>query len=474
MKDSMPLWECVKRHAASGRLRLHVPAHRGGSGLPESIAEAFAGVARHDLTELPGLDDLHNPGGAIARAQRLAARLWQVDNCFFLVNGATSGILAMILAACAPGDVILVARNAHASVYYGLALSGAVPRYIPVQSTEEGFPLNVTLQAVKEALARYPGAKALVLTSPTYYGVCSDLEKISAAAQEAGVPLLLDEAHGAHFLFHGELPPAGTRFADLSVLSWHKSLGALTPGAVLLHKGGKINLFRLKGALKAVQSSSPSYPVMCSLDAVRAQMSDRGREMMAESLAAAKFLRGILRASGWALLERETLQEQGFDLDPTRLTVLTGRHGKNGIVAAGELSERGVDVELAGPDHFLAIVGPGFRKREAAKAASAFAALGREKKTGKPGVIAPCPVPEQVLTPREAFFREPEAVPLPEAAGRIAAEIVGAFPPGIPLLVPGERISGEALDHIVRSLKLGVQVRGVDAAGQIMVCREVG
>jgi arginine decarboxylase len=432
-KENMPIWENVCGHLALGLVRLHVPGHRGGAGLPRELASFFGELAHFDLTELPGLDDLHNPSGAIALAQQLAADLWQADQGFFLVNGSTSGVQAMILATCGPEDIVLVARNAHASVYSGLALSGATPVYLPVETNSDGFPLNVSPEALNNAMCAYPEAKAVIITSPSYYGVCADVATIKKQLGVSGMLLLLDEAHGAHFGFHEGLPVAQGIFADLSVQSWHKTLSSLTPGAVLFLRGKKVDLFRLQQALRVVQTSSPSYPLLCSLDATRQQMAISGHDIFNKSLAAARLLRGALRPQ-WPLLERKEVRRCGFDLDITRVTMLTARLGLNGMEAARQLSVAGVAPELAAMDHILAVVGPGFTRDETIRSVYALKKM-EGSVCGSVHHVPELPPPEVVITPRQAMQRSAFQVGYSKAVGYIASEIIAAFPPVYRLLL---------------------------------------
>ncbi len=471
-QQSLPLWEGLKKHAEQNRVRLHVPGHGGGNGLPPELKDHFAGMAACDLTELPGLDDLFNPTGIINRAQELAASLWGADNTYFLVNGSSAGVLAMLLAVCDEGDSVLVPRNAHASVYHGLILSGAKPHYLPVASGC-GFLLNVTVESVSEAFRNCPHARAILLTSPGYHGVCADIAAIAHIAAKYGALVLVDEAHGAHFGFHPELPPGCGQAADLRVQSWHKTLGALTPGAVLHRQGVRVDTLRLQRVLQWVQTSSPSYPLLLSLDAARKQMALAGEQLWARTLQAVMDVRAAL-GGRIPLLDRDRVREQGFDLDPTRLTLLTGKIGLDGREAAHLLAVSGIDVEMAGPDHLLAIFGPGMDKNDAKRVVKAFLELEPVPKKELPCRLPPQPDSRAVITPRQAALGPSTTVSPDKAVGLIAAAPITAYPPGIPLVAPGDLITQEISDYISAAGKAGVNLRGLNRQGCLCVCKGVG
>ncbi len=465
-----PLLQRISAQVKAGRARFHVPAHGGGAGLPPELRRALWRYAALDLTELPGLDDLHNPRGAIARAEQLAAELYGADGSFFLTGGASAGVLAMLLAALEPGQQVLVPRNAHGSVYHGLVLSGAAPCYLPV--TQYGFvPLNVTAAQVRKGLDQNPKVRAVLLTSPGYHGVCAPLAEIAAVTRERGVLLLLDEAHGAHLPFHSSLPEHPGELADLRVQSWHKTLGALTPGAVLHRYGTRVCPERLRQALQWVQTSSPPYPLLLSLDAARRQMALNGSRRLGRVLARACRLRRAL-AGYLPLLERAQVKAQGFDLDITRLTVLTGEAGLSGAAAASALRAAGIDVEMAAPDHVLLVLGLGAGRRETAQV---LRALRRLPLTGQiaAGAIPPPPLPLPVISPREAAFLPARRVTLEQSVGQVAAAPVTAFPPGIPVLAPGELVTEEVCRYLHTASRHGVSWRGFDSRGRLLVCEGV-
>jgi arginine decarboxylase len=467
----MPLWEGLKKHNAEKRVRLHVPGHGGGRFLPPELREPFAATAHFDLTELPGLDDLYRPDGIIGQAQDLAASLWGADKTYFLVNGSSAGVMAMLLAACNPGTTVLVPRNAHGSVYHGLILSGAVPHYLPVADGGDNFPLNVTVEAVRDAFMSCPQAAAVLITSPSYYGVSADVAAIADVAREYDALVLLDEAHGAHFGFHPELPADTGHAVDLRVQSWHKSLGALTPGAVLHRHGTRVDTRRLESALQWLQTSSPPYPLLLSLDAARQQMALWGEQLWSGALQAAAEVRNSL-GQRITLLERSCVSESGFDLDITRLTILSGKAGINGLEAAAWLADAGIDVEMAFPDHLLALINPGIKRDDLTRVIKLLPGILSLREEWLPCHLPALPQPQAVITPRQASLCPVRAVMPEDAVGLIAAAAVTAYPPGIPVLAPGERITQEIYIYIQAAARAGVNLRGPDRDGRLFVCRE--
>ncbi|MBT9168705.1 MAG: Arginine decarboxylase [Syntrophomonadaceae bacterium] len=464
----LPIWEQVKKYQQKDRVWLHFPGHGGGLGLPVGEATAaFAEVARLDLTELPELDDLHNPTGAIAEAQELAADVWHADNTYFLVNGSSAGVLAMVLATCSPGELILAPRNAHSSFYHALALSGAVPRYLTV-AEQNGLPLNVTSKAVKEAFARYPQARAFFLTSPGYYGICADVAEIAAIVRSHGALLLLDEAHGAHLGFSRSLPDSAGHLADLRVQSWHKTLAALTPGAVLHQHGVGVDQHRLRSALQLVQTSSPSYPLLLSLDAVRREMALNGETVAGEMAKKASELRFAVAKLLPVLTETE-LAPTDFRLDTTRVTILTRQAGICSFTAARRLAQLGIDLELVHAGALLAVVGPGFQVKNVKRVVTALSSL-RQQKPKKSRALPALPQADVVLSPREAFYCASRYVALQDARGQIAAATVASYPPGMPLVAPGERVTDDVVTYLQLARRAGVSFRGLDGEERIKIC----
>ncbi|HOL16675.1 MAG TPA: aminotransferase class I/II-fold pyridoxal phosphate-dependent enzyme [Bacillota bacterium] len=446
--SSYPILDALQKQLP-GRHRFHVPAH---CVLP------YQYWSRYDLTELPGLDHLYHPQGCIAAAQELAAAVFRAEKTFFLVNGSSAGLMAAILAFCRPGETLLVGRNSHRSVAAGLILSGARPEFIPVAEGPAGIPLNITIADAAHALNCSATARGLLVTSPNYWGVSSDLVALNALLRQRGMPLLVDEAHGGHFIFH-EIFPGGAACsgATLWVNSGHKTLGALTPGAYLHVRENIPELRKLEEALSMLQTASPPYPVLLSLDLARGWLEKFGHSAFDAALETAFRLRRAINESHvFQCLEQHDLPHD-LQLDPLRLTIYWNKFPLSGYRLSELLHERGIEVEMAGPAYLVALVHPGLTADAATALLRALQDMEQRFGTGSPNHLPePYPLPALKLSPREAATANTRMVPLREAAGLIAAQLVTPFPPGVPVLYPGEIILSETIARFEADLKAGV------------------
>ena len=441
-----------------------IPAHRNGTGMGarnRSLLGENAFLA--DLTEAEGLDDLHAPAGAIEKAQRLAARLWGSEQCHFLVNGSTAGNEALLLACVREGEEVLVARGAHLSVLSGLVLSGAVPLwYTEKTDIPGGAPADPA--AIAAALDAHPGIRAVFLTSPTYYGVCSPLREIARICHEKGKPLLVDAAHGSHLAFLREGPECAVAAgADAVVMSMHKTGGSLTQSSLLHIQGNRIDRSRLRFALRVVMSSSPSYPLMASLDGARHQLATSGRELMHKASFLAEQARKKLGAiRGIRLLEMQ-------QADPLRLVFSAEEAGLSGIRLQELLfSEGNVSLELSDAVWVVAVITWANTEADIDTLTEAVRAVlekyGHDRSAPGSRVdfrAHTFPAAEPVISPRQAWLAESGSVPLSDAEGRIAAESVIPYPPGIPVICPGERITSDVLTQICELQKNQIPLRGM-------------
>lgn len=472
----MPLFEGLLSFLKEKRLPMHIPGHKGGSGAPLTLKE-FLGenVFRLDLTEIAPLDHLLTPRGIIKEALDLATQAFGTDQTFFVVNGTTGCILAMIFSSVTEGDEIIISRASHRSAIGGLILSGAFPRYLPSKfSWECGFSFPNNLEEVKAALERYPKAKAIFLTSPNYYGVTQDSYSIVKICHEHGLPVLVDEAHGAHFIFHESFPPSALKAkADLVAQSAHKTLSSLTQSSLLHYNKGIIDLHRLQSALLILQTTSPSYLLTVSLDASRWQMVNYGREIWQKAIDLAEYARAELnRIEGLKCLGEEDISKVGdFYLDPMKLTINFKESGISGREAEKMLRKEGVEVELSDPWNVLCLVSTGDTWESIDRLVQA---MRRVKQTnGKApkelrdleGSTLPG-IPEQVLTPREAFQAPHRLIPLKDAVGKISSEIVAPYPPGIPVLCPGEKIEEEVVSYLWKIIRIGLVIHGLEGEGE--------
>lgn len=476
--DRAPLAAAMKVYAASGALAFHTPGHKQGLGAHPLLREFVTeeGLCA-EVSLADELDDLHRPEGCIKEAQQLAARLWGADEAFFMVNGTTEAIHVMLMAALSPGDEVIVPRNAHRSVIGGLVLSGARPVYIlPEQDDLLGIAHGVTAEAVRRALRAHPKAKAVLAVYPTYYGVASELCEIAEAAHENGVPLLVDEAHGAHLRFSDKLPPdALSCGADLVAQSTHKLLGAMTQASTLFRKGGRVPAGRVRRTASLLTTTSPNYLLMASLDIARLQMEEEGERRAARAVRISEDLREAVNAlPGLWCFGRERMGRPGASaLDVTKLTVNVSGLGISGEEAMRSLRAKKIQAELADARNVLFIVSMADMERETERLYEALRALSSENegKSAAPylSVLLP-PNLETVLSPRETFYAAKEPVPLGKAVGRIAAEEVTFYPPGIPAVAPGERITEEAVGYLREMTRLGMKVTGVQDVSLSTIC----
>ncbi len=453
-----PLLTAMQAYLAEQVVPFHTPGHKLGRGAPESMKLLLgADALALDLTFIPGLGDLFEQQGPIQDAQKNAARLYGADASFFLINGTTGGIYAMILATVGPGDKIIVPRNMHRSVLGGLILSGAVPVFVqPAVDLELQIAMNVSSAAMEKAITETPDAKAVLLVNPSYYGVSPDIAHITDFAHERGLTVLVDEAHGPHLHFSSGMPLSGLDAgADIVVQSTHKLLGALSQASLLHCKGNRVNVRRLETMLQLVQSSSPNYILLASLEAAVAQMAENGQELVARSMTLAQTAREqINRIPGLSCFGEERLGRPGaFRLDPTKLTVSVQGANLRGNAAAMWLRSRGkVQAELSDWNNVLFLVTLGDNAGTVEQLVAALAKLvSAEELQGEtanrqefyfPDSLAPL-----LMSPRDAVFSPKERISLQNAAGRICAETVVSYPPGIPLLLPGERIMPEMLEY---------------------------
>lgn len=458
-QDRTPLFTALREYVRAGVLSFHVPGHKHGRGLPELARYLGRRTFYIDLTVMPDLDSIFAPHGVIKEAQELAAAAFRAGAAHFIVNGTTAGVQAMILAACRPGDKIILPRNVHKSVLGALILSGAEPVYIPAQvNARLGIAMGIETQQVEHALRAYPEAKAVFVINPTYYGVASDLPAIVASAHAQGVPVLVDEAHGGHFYFHPSLPPAAMDAgADMAAVSVHKMLGSLTQSSLLLQQGDFFDPAYVKEILNLTQTTSPSYVLMASLDVARKQAYRQGEKLLTRTLNLAHWARRELNTlDGLYVFGAEIIGQPGCAAyDPTKLCIHVRGLGLSGSQAGGLLRrDYRIQVELTDPANVLALVTLGDDKENLRRLVSAFQDLSRRfpaREVNAEESEVP-PLPEVALLPQEAFYAAKRPHEFKKAAGKISGELIMAYPPGIPIICPGEIITEEVLRY-VRTLK---------------------
>jgi len=472
-QEKTPLLDAIKSYVGDDHAAFYTPGHKQGRGVGESLRDLLGSqVFKADLTELENLDNLLAPEGVIKEAQELAAAAFGADDSWFLVNGSTVGIIAGILATCGDGDKIILPRNVHKSAISGLILSGAIPIFVqPEYDPILDIAHSITPEAVADALQEHSDAKAVMMVYPTYYGVCGDVEAIANLAHQYNIPLLVDEAHGPHFAFHPDLPPSAlSKGADLTVQSIHKVLSSLTQSAILHVQGERIERDRISKALQLLQSSSPNYLLLSSLDAARQQMALFGKQLMNQTLQLAETARKqISQIPQLSVLE--LYPSAGFkNIDLTRLTVIVSELGITGFAAEDFLAQQGVLAEFSSAKHLTFIISLGNTQADIEKLVLSFWKLAQEHQGKKSSelllytskVYSRNQLPK--ITPRQAFFAATETLPIERAVARICAETICPYPPGIPVLMPGEVITLDALEYLLNMQAMGSEIAGcVDA-----------
>ncbi len=471
-QEMAPLLEALRTSSSSANAPFYTPGHKRGQGTPQAIAETLGAAAfQMDLPELPELDNLFAPQGVIQAAQELAAAAFGAKRTWFLVNGSTCGIMAALIATCGPGDPIILPRNVHQSAISGLILSGAVPVFVaPEYDPMLDLVHSITPAGVAAALVQHPNAKAVLMVYPTYHGVCGDIAAIADITHQQQIPLLVDEAHGPHFAFHPDLPiSALAAGADLSVQSTHKVLAAMTQAAMLHIQGTYIDPERIAQTLQLLQSTSPSYLLLASLDAARQQMAVQGKSLMARTLNLAEQARSQLnQIPGLAVLgpEQAGTTPGFFALDQTRLTLMVSGLGLSGFTADEILHQSlGVTAEFPALRHLTFIVSLGNQAADIERLVEACTLLAKGRLATALPLSSPLSLPMLApslpsQSPRDVFFAPGETVPLEQAVNRISKELVCPYPPGIPLLCPGEAIAPAALEYLQQIRELGGCITG--------------
>lgn len=459
-QTAAPLFDALREFVERDQAPFYSPGHKGGRTLDPWLREHIAAV---DLNNLPDLDTLHCPTGPILAAETLIAQTWGSGASFMMVQGSTGGNIAVALSALRPGDRVLVQRNAHKSVLAGLVASGAHPVWLaPQWDPEFGVAHGLAVAAVERALAEND-ATALWILHPTYFGTTADVTALAALCREHGVRLLVDGAHSPHFAFHPELPVAAeTAGAAATVQSVHKILSGLSQAAVLHVDPAQLDTGTVRRALQLVQTTSPHFAIMASIDLARRQMATEGRRLLDETLhRARRTARRLAAIPGLRVFGDEQLTGPGSGLcqrDETKLLI-----GTRGLAAdASQLMARlnrvhGVQPELSGAGHLLCILTIGNTDADCDRLVDGLAEVAghaglrddtdSDTDTGV-GTDLLGLRPEMVLTPREAFFAGDETVALGAAVGRVAAEPITPYPPGIPLVMPGERLSADVVDAL--------------------------
>ncbi|TYS61756.1 aminotransferase class I/II-fold pyridoxal phosphate-dependent enzyme [Sutcliffiella horikoshii] len=462
-----PLFSGLRRHWEGSPLSGHVPGHKYGTVLPDEARDYYKDILKLDATEITGLDDLHDPEGMIDEAQRLASNLYGSDETFFLVNGSTVGNLAMILATCTRGSKVLVQRNCHKSVLNGLELAGVDPVFLPCEVDENlEVAVSVDLPYLYEALESINGITAVVLTNPNYYGVAVDLDDIIRVIHNHGIPVLVDEAHGAHFLLGRPFPKSAlVSGADVVVHSAHKTLPAMTMGSWMHIQGNRVKKERVIHYLKMLQSSSPSYPLMASLDIARYYLACLSQQEIQAIVEGLKVIHQELKKV--KEIEVVTPINSRLFVDPLKVT-LQSTNGLSGFKLSSLLEKEGLFVELADPKNVLIIMPLAVNEKKHDMIERIVRAVTNETDGGpkkKQITLPPFPAEISELTipfSKQAEYRKVKC-PIEEAIGEVAAEAIVPYPPGIPLLFNGEMITSSTVEYIKALQHIGARFQASEA-----------
>lgn len=466
-QNQAPIYEALVKLRKKRIVSFDVPGHKRGRGNPELVellGEKCVGI---DVNSMKPLDNLGHPISIIRDAEELAADAFGASHAFLMIGGTTSSVQTMILATCKAGDKIILPRNVHKSAINALVLCGAIPIYIEMSVDPKiGIALGLENDRVAQAIKDHSDAKAILINNPTYYGICSDLKGLTEMAHEAGMMVLVDEAHGAHLHFTDKLPiSAMDAGADMAAVSMHKSGGSLTQSSILLI-GEQMNSEYVRQIINLTQSTSASYLLMASLDISRRNLALRGKESFEEVIELSEYARREINAiGGYYAYSKELIDGVSVcDFDVTKLSVYTQGIGLTGIEVYDLLrDEYDIQIEFGDIGNILAYISIGDRIQDIERLVGALADIKRlYSRDGKDLIAGEYIQPELVLSPQEAFYSERKSLTLDESVGQVCGEFVMCYPPGIPILAPGERITREIVDYIQFAKERGCSLQGTE------------
>ena len=466
-QDNAPIYEALERMRRMRVVPFDVPGHKRGRGnqeLTDFLGEACISV---DVNSMKPLDNLCHPVSVIRDAEDLAAQAFGADSAFFMVGGTTSAVQSMILYACKNGDKIIMPRNVHRSAINALILCGAVPVYVnPDVNNTLGIALGMSVSQVEQAILENPDAKAVMVNNPTYYGICSDLKKITELAHAHGMLVLVDEAHGTHFYFGDNFPlTAMAAGADMASVSMHKSGGSLTQSSFLL-MGRNVNSDYMRQIVNVTQTTSASYLLLSSLDISRKRLALHGRDIFSKTVEMAEYAREEINAiGGYYAYSRELINGDSiYDFDISKLSIFTLPIGLAGIEVYDLLrDEYDIQIEFGDIGNILAYISVGDRNRDIERLISALSEIKRRFGKTESGLLTQEYInPIVAETPRNAFYGGKCSLPLDEAAGCVCSEFVMCYPPGIPILAPGELITDEIIKYIKYAKEKGCSMTGTE------------
>ena len=464
-QEKAPIYEALKNYKSNRVVRFDVPGHKGGRGNKELTDFLGEECLLVDVNSMKPLDNLSHPVSVIREAEIIASQAFKAQNAFFIVNGTTAAVQAMIMSACKSGDKIIMPRNVHKSAINALVISGAIPVYVnPGVDKNLGISLGMSIDDIKEAIEKNKDAKAIFVNNPTYYGICSNLKEIVNIAHENNMLVLVDEAHGAHFYFGEDMPISAMEAdADMAAVSMHKTGGSLTQSSFLLC-GRNVNPNYVRQIINLTQTTSASYLLLVSLDLARKNLSLNGKEIFRKTSELSNYARReINNLGGYVAFSKELINgDTVFDFDITKLSIHTRDIGLTGIEVYDLLrDEYNIQIEFGDIGNILAIISAGDRILEIERLISSLSEIKRLYSKDKTGMLeSEYITPEIVLTPQEAFYSNKRSVSLESSLGEISSEFVMAYPPGIPILAPGERITKDVLDYIFYAKEKGSFLTG--------------
>lgn len=460
-----PIHEALEKFRKKRVVPFDVPGHKRGRGnkeLKDFLGETCVGI---DVNSMKPLDNLCHPVSVIKEAEQLAAEAFGAAHAFLMVGGTTSAVQSMLLAVCKRGDKIILPRNVHRSVINAMVLCGAVPVYVnPDVDQKLGIALGMKVSQVEEAIKENPDAVAIFVNNPTYYGICSDIRSIVKLAHDNDMYVLADEAHGTHFYFGENLPiDAISAGADMAAVSMHKSGGSLTQSSILLI-GKEMHEGYVRQIINLTQTTSASYLLLSSLDISRRNLALRGKEIFAQVMDLAEYARKeISNIGGYYAYSSDMINHDSiYDFDKTKLSIYTLDIGLAGIEVYDKLrDEYDIQIEFGDMGNILAYLSIGDRKQDIERLASSLAEIKRLNSRGKEGLMPHEYIsPELAVSPQAAFYADKEQLDLQETSGRICSEFLMCYPPGIPILAPGEMITDRILDYIIYAKEKGCSITG--------------
>lgn len=464
-QNRAPIYEALQTFRQMRVVPFDVPGHKRGRGNPELTEFLGKQCVSIDVNSMKPLDNLCHPISVIREAEELAADAFGAAHAFLMVGGTTSSVQTMVLSTCKRGDKIILPRNVHRSVINALVLCGAIPVYVnPEVDYRLGISLGMKREQVAKAIEEHPDAVAVLVNNPTYYGICSDLRAIVKMAHDAGMNCLADEAHGTHFYFGENMPVSAMEAgADMAAVSMHKSGGSLTQSSLLL-VGPNVNDGYVRQIINLTQTTSGSYLLMSSLDISRRNLALRGKDVFKQVMDMAEYAREEVNAiGGYYAYGKELINgDSVYDFDHTKLSIHTRDIGLAGIEVYDLLrDEYDIQIEFGDIGNILAYLSIGDRSQEVERLVSALAEIRRRYKKDKSGLLSQEYIdPEVVKSPQEAFYANKKSIPLKESAGYVCSEFVMCYPPGIPILAPGERITTAILDYIQYAKVKGCSLTG--------------